>query len=76
MLRHNDTQLLSPKELAWRLNRHPNYVYLMKKAGFKMPGYRSTLEDALKWLEENPEWSRSLDRAKIRAAKKLPRRSP
>jgi len=56
MLKYNDTQLLSVKELAWRLNRHPNYVYLMRKAGFKMPGNRTTLEAALKWLEENPRW--------------------
>jgi hypothetical protein len=61
MLKHSDTQLLSPKELAWRLNRHPNYVYLMKKAGFKMPGYRATVEDSLAWLDANPEWRRTLD---------------
>lgn len=76
MLKHNDTQLLTIKELAWRLNRHPNYVYRMKKAGFPMPGYRSTLEAALQWLEENPGWSRTLDHTKMQAAKKLPRRSP
>jgi len=29
-----------------------------------------------KWLKENPGWSRSLDHAKIRAANKLPRRTP
>jgi len=61
MLKHNDTQLLSIKELAWRLNRHPNYVYLMKKAGFKMPGYRATIEDALDWLYAHPDWRRTLD---------------
>lgn len=55
-----DQQLLSVKELAWRLNRHPNYVYLMRKAGFPMPGNRTTLEEALKWLEENPLWRRQL----------------
>lgn len=62
MLRYNDTQLLSPKELAWRLQRHPNYVYLMRKAGFPMPGYRATLEDALEWLEQNPDWRKQLDK--------------
>jgi len=72
MLKHNDTQLLTVKELAWRLNRHPNYVYRMKKAGFPMPGYRSTVEDALQWLEENPGWSRTLDHAKMKVARKHP----
>ncbi|MDG1302390.1 MAG: hypothetical protein P8R37_12475 [Opitutae bacterium] len=61
MLKHNDTQLLSIKELAWRLNRHPNYVYHMKKAGFRMPGYRATIEDALNWLYDHPDWRRKLD---------------
>lgn len=65
MLKYNDTQLLSVKELAWRLNRHPNYVYLMRKAGFKMPGNRTTLEDSLKWLEENPNWRRLIEQKTI-----------
>ena len=60
MLKHNDTQLLSVKELAWRLSRHPNYVYLMRKAGFPMPGNRTSMEDALKWLEANPDWRKRL----------------
>lgn len=60
MLKYNDTQLLSVKELACRLNRHPNYVYLMKKAGFPMPGYRATLEEALEWLKQNPNWRKKL----------------
>ena len=64
MLRHNDTQLLTVKELAWRLNRHPNYVYRMKKAGFPMADYRASFEDAVKWLEENPGWSRRLSSGK------------
>ncbi|MBK1877986.1 hypothetical protein [Pelagicoccus mobilis] len=51
-------QLLSVKELAWQLNRHPNYVYLMRKAGFPMPGNRTTLKDAVDWLAENPRWRR------------------
>jgi hypothetical protein len=62
MLKYNDTQLLSVKELAWRLNRHPNYVYLMRKAGFKMPGNRTTLEAAIKWLEENPRWRNDISK--------------
>ena len=62
MLRHDDTQLLSPKELARRLNRHANYIYLMRKAGFPMPGYRAAVEDALTWLEQNPDWRKQLDK--------------
>jgi hypothetical protein len=62
--------LLTPQELAWLLNRHPNYVYLMKKAGFPMPGYRASLESALKWLEENPNWRRNVVPNKQRAAAK------
>ena len=58
MLKDNDTQLLSVKELAWRLNSHPNYVYLMRKAGFPMPGNRTMLEEALAWLEATPSWRR------------------
>jgi len=66
MLRYNDTQLLAVKELAWRLNRHPNYVYLMKKAGFPMPGYRATLEGAMEWLQENPNWRKTLNKPRAR----------
>jgi hypothetical protein len=61
MLRYNDTQLLSVKELSWLLARHPNYVYLMRKAGFRMPGNRTTLEAAIQWLEDHPNWRRKLD---------------
>lgn len=48
--------LLSAKQLAFMLNRHINYIYCMKKAGFEMPGNRSSLEDCLRWLTENPSW--------------------
>ena len=47
---------LSAKELAYYLGRHVNYIYLMKKAGFPMPGRRATLSDAIQWLEANPNW--------------------
>jgi hypothetical protein len=53
-------RMLSVKELAFHLNHHTNYVYLMRKAGFKMPGGRTTLDAALKWLAENPNWRRLL----------------
>jgi hypothetical protein len=48
------TELLTVKELAQRLKRNPMYVYSMKWNGFKMPGMRATLEDALAWLNANP----------------------
>ena len=51
---------LSAKELAYYLGRHVNYIYLMKKAGFPMPGRRATLREAVRWLEENPNWRHSL----------------
>ncbi|EDY83071.1 hypothetical protein VDG1235_2695 [Verrucomicrobiia bacterium DG1235] len=56
MASNSEEQLLSVKELAWKLNRHPNYVYLMRKAGFVMGGNRTTLEEAREWLAENPNW--------------------
>ena len=55
-----DPRLLSCKELAWQLNRHVNYVYAMRRAGFHMPGDRTTLHDALQWLSQNPHWRRRL----------------
>ena len=76
MLKHDDTQMLSVKELAWRLNRHPNYVYLMRKAGFNMPGNRTTMEHALQWLEDNPDWRKTLPPPKLRAARKVSSKSP
>ena len=51
----NEEQL-SPKELAWLLHRHVNYVYLMRRAGFPMPSYRASLADAQAWLDKNPNW--------------------
>lgn len=64
-----DRPLLSVKELAWQLNRHPNYVYLMRKAGFIMPGNRTSLEAALKWLAENPNWRGMLTKGDSKVGK-------
>ena len=49
--------LKNPKGLA----RGRGYVHAMKKEGFKMPGKRATLTDALDWLSRNPgfSWSRT-----------------
>ena len=52
----NVERLLSSKELAYYLGRHVNYIYLMKKAGFPMPGKRATLASAVHWLEHHPNW--------------------
>jgi len=47
-------RLLSIKELASELGRERTYVWAMKCRGFKMPGGRATLLDALAWLEKHP----------------------
>jgi hypothetical protein len=47
-------ELLTSKELAWRLKRSVNYVYAMKSRGFKMIAGRTTLAAALRWLSVNP----------------------
>lgn len=52
--------LLSVKELAFEMKRHPSYVYAMRQAGFKMPGNRTTLAAALDWLARNPDWRKRL----------------
>ena len=48
------TRLLTAKELAGELKRHPSYVHAMKHRGFRMPGERATLDNALKWLSSHP----------------------
>jgi hypothetical protein len=52
--------LLSVKELAWQMKRHPSYIYAMRQAGFSMPGNRTTLAAALDWLARNPDWRKQL----------------
>lgn len=49
-------RLLSVKELAAALSRHPDYVYAMKRDGFAMPGGRATLASAMTWLAEHPRF--------------------
>lgn len=46
-------ELLTAKELAYILKRHPNYVYRMHSLGFLMIGGRGRLSDALVWLKSN-----------------------
>lgn len=48
------SRLLPPKELAFELRRHVNYVYAMRADGFKMPGGMATLEEARAWLDLHP----------------------
>lgn len=48
------TKPLGVKELSRALGRGRNYVGAMKKAGFSMPGGRSTVYAAQRWLEEHP----------------------
>jgi hypothetical protein len=52
-------RLLSCKELAWSLNRNVTYIYAMRRSGFPMPGDRATVEAAIEWLSENPDFSRN-----------------
>jgi hypothetical protein len=51
-------KLLSCKELAWSLNRNVTYIYAMRRAGFAMPGDRATVQAAIEWLADNPNFSR------------------
>jgi hypothetical protein len=47
-------RLLTTKELARELRRHPWFVYWMRRKGFKMPGGTATLSEAREWLTQNP----------------------
>lgn len=51
-------KLLTCKELAWSLNKNVSYIYAMRKAGFHMPGGVATVESAIEWLAENPDFSK------------------
>lgn len=46
--------LLTVKELANVLRKHPSYVYAMTGQGFKMPGGTATIEEARAWLARHP----------------------
>lgn len=48
-------RLLSIKELAAELGRGRNYVGAMVRQGFRMPGGRARVSDALAWLEKHPK---------------------
>jgi hypothetical protein len=48
--------LLNVGQLAGRLGVSPCFVKRMKWAGFPMPGGRSTVIWALRWLERHPDF--------------------
>ncbi len=64
--------LLSVKELAAVLGRHPSYLYGMRHAGFQMVGARATVQEALDWLRQNPHFNSFTcwGRAAVRERKK------
>ena len=47
-------ELLTTKQLARMLKRHPNYVYAMRALGFPMPGGTATVDEAREWLRKHP----------------------
>jgi hypothetical protein len=51
----NPNALLTSKELAGLLRRHPSFVYGMRRQGFPMPGGTATLAEAREWLLRNPK---------------------
>jgi len=48
-------ELITCKELASLLKRSPSYVYAMRRRGFRMIAYRTTLGAALQWLAANSQ---------------------
>lgn len=46
-------ELHDAKTLAIRLKRHSSFVYAMKQRGFKMPGGRASVNQALRWLSNH-----------------------
>ena len=48
-------KLLNTGELAQAIGVNRAFVTRMKRAGFLMPGGRSTAAWALEWLRQNPE---------------------
>jgi hypothetical protein len=49
-------ELMSCKELACALKRTPRYITSMRRDGFPMPGNRATVNQALHWLAQHPEF--------------------
>jgi len=49
----NTDELLSVKELAVAIKKHPNYIYAARARGFKMPGGLATVTEFRAWLSVN-----------------------
>ena len=50
----NKEKLLSIKEIAAYLGRHPAYVYRLKTLGLKMIGGKASIKTVEKFLIKNP----------------------
>ena len=57
------------KGLAYVLKRSESYVYDMKSFGFRMPGDRASLRQAMQWLADNEAFTRA-EAAKARFARR------
>ncbi len=64
MLPYGD-ELLDRKGLATALLRSLSYVDAMTRDGFLMPGNRATLNQAILWLAENPNFRQRSVRLKF-----------
>lgn len=53
-----DVTLLNATQLARALGVYNNFITKMKAKGFKMPGGRCTVQDALDWRKKNPEYGK------------------
>lgn len=63
-MRVSQQELLSCKDLALYLKRSLSYIYAMRKRGFKMPGNRASICQALSWLAKNPPPCRKVTNGK------------
>jgi hypothetical protein len=63
----NGNELMSVKELAASLKRTPRYVQAMRRDGFIMPGNRATVNQALIWLSENPDFRQNRPSGQFRS---------
>lgn len=59
-------------DLAAALDRHPTYVYAMKRAGYVFShGNRTLLSHALSWLAKNPSFRSTRYRGTAKTRKRL-----